>query len=63
MEKLQKLPPRTQQKDKDIEQDTMIIPPIRTLLERGPPNQTVLAAYIEDLDSHLDENSRRYMIC
>lgn len=63
MEKLQKQISRTQHKEKETDMDTMIIPPIRSLLESGPPNQTVLAAYIDDLDSHLDENSRRYIIC
>lgn len=40
---------------------TMTVPPIRSLLDNVPPSQEVLGVYIDDLDSQLEENSRKYV--
>lgn len=42
---------------------SMTVPPIRSLLESAPPSVAVLGAYIDELDSQLDENSHKMDEC
>lgn len=58
MEKLQKQTSKTQQREMEFLK-SMTVPPIRSLLESAPPSVAVLGAYIDELDSQLDENSHK----
>lgn len=58
MEKLQKQTSKTQQREMEFLK-SMTVPPIRSLLESVPPSVAVLGAYIDELDSQLDENSHK----
>lgn len=58
MEKLQKQTSKTQQREMEFLK-SMTVPPIRSLLESAPPSVAVLGAYIDELDSQLNENSHK----
>ncbi|XP_062617081.1 uncharacterized protein KIAA0825-like [Saccostrea cucullata] len=62
MDRLYKQSSKSHQKEMEMLK-TMTVPPVRSLLESVPPSQAVLTAYIDDLDNHLEENSRKMDEC
>ena len=60
MAKLNRQSSKKNHKEMDLPH-TMTVPPIRSLLDNVPPSQEVLGVYIDDLDSQLEENSRKYV--